>query len=78
MGQECFRVPQRLNLTDEQQNSSAAIINYLNDYFVPKTNIIHERFKFNTRNQSVNESIDEYVANLKHLAATCEFGSSRK
>ena len=77
MGQECFRVLQQLNLTDEQQNSSATIINRLNDYFVPKTNIIYERFKFNTCNQSINESLDEFVANLKHLAATCEFGNLR-
>ena len=77
MGQECFRVLQQLNLTGKQQNSSVAIIKHLNDYFVSKTNIIYERFKFNTRNQSVNESINEYIANLKHLSAICEFGNLR-
>ena len=50
MSQECFRALQKLNLTDDQQNSSAVIINHLNDYFDPKINIIYKRFKFNTRN----------------------------
>ena len=57
MGQECFRVFQQLNLTDEQRNSSAAIINHLNNYYVPKTNIIYERFKFNTR-QSICKRVN--------------------
>ena len=77
MGLECFRVLQRLNLTDEKQNSSPDIINHLNNYFISKINIIFERFKFNIRNKSINKSIDKYVTNLKHLAETCEFGNLR-
>ena len=34
-----------------------------------------ERHKFNNRNQDVNETIDQYVAALRTLAATCEFES---
>ena len=40
MGQECFSVLQNLNLTQAQLASSVTIVNALNDYFLPKTNVI--------------------------------------
>ena len=72
MAQEYFRVLQNLNLTLAQLASSVTIVNALNDYFLPKTNVIYERYKFNTRNQAHHETIDEYVLALRHLVATCE------
>ena len=32
-----------------------------------------KRHKFNTRNQQVGETIDQYVTDLKTKAQTCEF-----
>ena len=34
---------------------------------------MYERHKFNIRNQEENESIDQYVTELRTLASTCEF-----
>ena len=75
MGQECFRVLQNLNLTQAQLASSVTIVNALNDYFLPKTNVIYERYKFNMHNQAHHETIDEYVSALRHLVASCELGN---
>ena len=75
MGQECFSVLQNLNLTQAQLASSVTIVNALNDYFLPKTNVIYERYKFNTRNQAHHKTIDEYVSALRHLVASCELGN---
>ena len=73
MGQECFSVLQNLNLTQAQLASYVAIVNALNDYFLPKTSVIYERYKFNTRNQEANhKTINKYVSGLRHLAASCE------
>ena len=36
---------------------------------------MYERHKFNTRDQAADESLDEYVTNLRRLAASCEFGN---
>ena len=49
-GQECFRVFQNLNLTQAQRADDVTIVNVLNDYFVPKTNVTYERYKFSTGN----------------------------
>ena len=37
---------------------------------VPKT---YERYIFNLRNQHSDESIDEYVTELKHLSKSCNY-----
>ena len=75
MGKECFQILQNLALTEEQRNSSTEVINRLDEYFLPRSNVIYERYKFNARDQAANESIDKYVTNLRHLAASCEFGN---
>uniref|UniRef100_A0AAV2LR46 CCHC-type domain-containing protein n=1 Tax=Knipowitschia caucasica TaxID=637954 RepID=A0AAV2LR46_KNICA len=51
------------------------LIDLMRTHFVPKTNVIAERYKFNTRSQQENESICEYMASLRKLAATCKFGT---
>ncbi|XP_065071854.1 uncharacterized protein LOC135696403 [Rhopilema esculentum] len=42
--------------------------------FKPKTLVIAERFCFYKRNQHENESISDYIVELKKLARTCDFG----
>ena len=74
MGQECFCVLQNLNLTQAQLASSVTIVNTLNNYFLPKTNVIYVRYKFNTHKQAHHETMDEYVSALRHLVAFCELG----
>ena len=43
------------------------------EYCSPQKNVTYERHKFNIRNQTENESIDQYVTELRTLASTCEF-----
>ena len=43
-------------------------------YCNPKQNVIIVRYKFNTRNQSDGETIDQYVTELKRLAKDFAYG----
>ena len=43
----------------------------------PRENVIMERHKFNTRNQKEGESFQSFVADLRILANTCEYGISK-
>lgn len=45
----------------------------LTDHFDPKPLIIAEQFHFHQWVQSGGESVAQYVAELKHLAANCDF-----
>ena len=46
----------------------------LKQHYEPKRLVIARRFYFHRRDQDTNESIAEYVAELRKLAAPCEFG----
>jgi RNase H-fold protein (predicted Holliday junction resolvase) len=45
----------------------------LKAHFNPKPVVIAERFHFHHRTQSGEESVTEYVAELKKLARNCNF-----
>ena len=47
----------------------------LRAHLKPKPLIIAERFRFHQRNQGENESISQYMAELRRLADRCEFGA---
>ena len=47
----------------------------LQAHFEPKTLVIAERFHFHRRNQAPEESVNDYVAELRRLATNCAFGA---
>ena len=47
----------------------------LKDHFEPKPLVIAERFRFYKRVQAAGESLADYLAELRQLAQTCEFGT---
>ena len=49
------------------------ILTNLDAHIRADTNETFERYKFNTRAQKPDESIDDYLASLKTLAKTCNF-----
>ena len=59
----------------EEQDDPAVLIEKFEAYCNPKRNITYERHLFNTRMQSVNETIDAYVTELRLQAKNCEFGA---
>ena len=46
----------------------------LRSHFQPKRNVIAERFRFHRRNRMAGESVAQFVAELRQLAARCDFG----
>ena len=47
----------------------------LEAYFKPKTNVVYERFLFNSATQSSEEGIDEFVNRLRKMASSCKYGA---
>ena len=50
------------------------LVKAVTDHYKPQVVIIYERFKFYSRKQEAHENVTLYLANLKSLAATCDFG----
>ena len=51
------------------------IFKTLKNHLSPKPIVIAERFRFHNRNQPKDESIADYIAELRRLTQLCEFGS---
>lgn len=47
----------------------------LQNYFVPKRNMVSERYKFRSREQRPDEPMDSYLTALRELVKSCEFGT---
>ena len=75
IGSEAMLILDGLCTSEEEQNTVASVIGKFQAYCVVKPNETYERYKFNIRKQDKEEKVDEYVANLRQMTKTCNFGS---
>jgi hypothetical protein len=54
----------------------ADIVETLTKHLAPKRLVIGERFRFYKRDQTINETTSDYVAQLKKLTQHCKFGNA--
>lgn len=47
----------------------------LRKHYAPKRSVVTERYHFYQRKQEPNESIKQFIVELKRVAATCSFGT---
>ena len=74
MGKDCYLVYEHLPLTSAQAADPETVLDALGAHFEPKTNPIYERYIFNGSKQEAGESMDTFLAKLRKLAASCEYG----
>jgi len=60
--------------SEEQKKDIDVVLQKLQSYCIGETNEIYERYKFNKRDQELNESVDAYVTALRTLSKMCNFG----
>lgn len=76
MGAECYELLVTLCTPAKPTDKSfQELTGILEQYLQPKPSILAERFKFRHRKQESNETISEYVAVLKKISKSCEFGN---
>lgn len=78
MGREAEDVLASLKLSDAEKLNYDAVTRAFAKHFVPRTNVIYERAKFNSRKQEAHESVDAFVTELYRLAETCEYGDLKE
>ena len=49
------------------------ILELQEEYYIGKTNVSYERYKFHSRNQKDGESTTTYIGELRRLAHSCDF-----
>ena len=73
MGAEADDISASLKLTNEERASYSIVKGKLDNFFIVKRKVIHERAKFNMRVQRVGESVDNFITDLFSLAEHCGF-----
>ena len=70
IGQDAMNIFNSFNV-DEETVKYNDLVKLFDDHFTPKKNLTVERHKFLSRRQQSDESIDDYVTDLKNLSLTC-------
>lgn len=74
IGSEPVRAFRQFQFEKEEDKTVLKIVlDKFEAYYIPQRNVTVERHKFFTRAQSIGETIDQYVVDLRGKAKTCEF-----
>ncbi|KAM3956741.1 uncharacterized protein ACR2FA_009314 [Aphomia sociella] len=76
IGLECYELLVDLCTPDKPAKKTfEQLTSILEKHLQPKPSILAERYKFRQRKQGSSETVSDYVAVLKKLSKTCEFGA---
>ena len=75
MGEEALHIYNTFTIADNERNKIAVLLEKFDNYFIPKTNVTYERYKFVNLRQTPQESIEQFTTQLKNQANKCEFGN---
>lgn len=74
IGEDGLQLFNNFNLSTADQKDVDKILDEFDKFCNPKQNIVYERYKFNQRNQKSGENFDSFLADLKKLILTCDYG----
>lgn len=74
IGSEAAAIYNTFGLDDQEQINVKVIEKKFEEYFMPKSNVIFERYTFNEMTQNDGESFDEFLTKIKTQAKKCEYG----
>ncbi|CAB4044482.1 Hypothetical predicted protein, partial [Paramuricea clavata] len=74
-GNEVEKIFATLSEVGEEKDYKKAV-EKLNEYFLPKKNVLLETHKFRQLKQITEETIDQYCTRLRQQAIICEFSNS--
>ncbi len=80
LGSQTYSLMRNLLSPDKPGDKSfSELVELLRNYYNPTlSEIVQQRFKFNSRNRQPNETVADYVAVLRELAQHCNYGDNYK
>lgn len=77
LGREILELLISLNISDKDMEDPDVIINKLDVHFKPRVNLAYERLIFNRRTQKPDETMEEFINELRRLSKSCDFGCAQ-
>lgn len=78
VGEEVIEIIEVLRVEESDRKDPEKLIEILTNHFKPKQNTSVERHKFNSRVQGYGESFNDFITDLKKIAANCQFDNLRE
>ena len=75
IGNDAYSLFESLDFGDQDRNDIDVVIAKFREHCVGETNVTYERYVFNKRSQDTGESFDTFLADLRRLIKTCEYGA---
>ena len=75
MGEDAEDALSSTNISTDDRKSYAEVMAKFDGFFQIRKNIIYEGARFNRRIQEPDESVEQFITNLYHLAEHCEYGN---
>ena len=75
IGKEAQDVYKTFTFTEEEKDKYDSLSKKFEEAFIPRVNIIYERFKFKCCVQRSEQTMDAFITELKTLAGTCQYGN---
>ena len=74
IGEEGRKIFNTWTIPDGEREKVQPLLTRFREYCTPRNNITLERYKFNTRVQTPDETVDQFVVVLRQMAKTCDYG----
>ena len=75
MGIGCKKILKRLQLSADEMKEPEIILGKLESHFIPKRNILYERYIFHNTEQQAQKTINQFLIKLRQLNEPCKFGT---
>uniref|UniRef100_A0A146LC45 RNA-directed DNA polymerase n=1 Tax=Lygus hesperus TaxID=30085 RepID=A0A146LC45_LYGHE len=74
-GHEANDIFDSFELSDAEKKVLKTVLSRFDGHYSPKSSITYLRYKFFTRKQEADESVEQYMAEMRNLSTPCEFST---
>ncbi|XP_046597267.1 uncharacterized protein LOC124294709 [Neodiprion lecontei] len=75
IGEDGFKIFTTFTIPDEEKDKLQPLIKKFEEHFLPKENLAYERYQFFSYRQHDEETLEQFITELKKKAKKCKLGS---
>ena len=77
LGADAYTIYESIEFADDADRANPTrLLQVLEAHFIGETNEVYERYVFSSRNQQAGETFDTFLADLRRLVKSCDYGGT--